>query len=250
MIPETPCPERRWLGFIKPRTYLTVPEIVMLCAMLALAWFLRQAVLSGQRAHAAHIEVMEQLTHERQEREVTDAEIEAAFSRLHILPAHEAGVIAQPLSDPVTGRLGWTNERVDNIISQLVRDEGIVLKPYRVGNDAKNPLLIGAGHNLNANGISEATARFILREDLENVRAQLQPYNFYRKSDPVRRGVLENITYAEGLGGLLTHKSMLEAAGAGDWNLAADELAGSAWCVVVGPRCERLKSQMRQGVWK
>jgi len=246
------CVDRRWLGFIKCRTYVTVPELVVILAGCTIigAWTLsvRSAYEGHEVDRQALLKVTEQLDEERESRATRDAELEATFSRLHIQPLREAGALAQPLTDSF-GRLTWTGERVDNIVSQLVRDEGIVLKPYRVGNDPKNPLLIGAGHSLNAHGISEAAARFILREDLEDVRRQLQPYGWYARADAVRRGALENIAYADGTGGLVHLDGVVDAAAAGDWKQAADRLGATSWCVATGPRCVRIRKQLEDDLW-
>lgn len=49
------------------------------------------------------------------------------------------------------------------LINDLIRDEGLKLKPYRC---TSNKLTIGIGRNLDDNGITEAEARYLLHNDL------------------------------------------------------------------------------------
>jgi lysozyme len=52
------------------------------------------------------------------------------------------------------------------LAQELLRDEGLRLKPYRCTAGA---LTIGVGRNLDARGITEAEARFMLANDMEDV---------------------------------------------------------------------------------
>ena len=47
----------------------------------------------------------------------------------------------------------------DNIKEMLIKNEGLVLQPYRCKN---NFLSLGVGRNLDANGISEDEAMYLL----------------------------------------------------------------------------------------
>ena len=58
----------------------------------------------------------------------------------------------------------------DNIKEMLIKNEGLVLQPYRCKN---NFLSLGVGRNLDANGISEDEAMFMLENDINRVVANL-----------------------------------------------------------------------------
>uniref|UniRef100_UPI00398051FD glycoside hydrolase family protein n=1 Tax=Salmonella sp. s60093 TaxID=3159721 RepID=UPI00398051FD len=56
-----------------------------------------------------------------------------------------------------------TRENYERLLDELRRDEGLRLKPYR---ESVGVLTIGYGRNLEANGITEREAGFLLRNDI------------------------------------------------------------------------------------
>lgn len=135
-----------------------------------------------------------------------------------------------------------------NIFEQLVRDEGEVLKPYR---DSRGFLTIGVGHNLDAKGISRRAVRLILEDDVADAMADLQrALPWCEQLDDARRGVLINMTFNMGIGGLLTFKRFLAHMKAGEWAAAAREILESEYAKQVGSRAKRMAIQTITGVWQ
>lgn len=131
-----------------------------------------------------------------------------------------------------------------SIEEQLVLHEGLRLKPYR---DTVGKLTIGVGRNLDDVGITRAEALFLLRNDVEEVRTQLERYPWYTQLDPVRQKVLIDMAFNLGIGGLMQFRKMLAALEAGDYGKTADEMLDSKWARQVGKRAQRLAEMMRTG---
>lgn len=123
--------------------------------------------------------------------------------------------------------------------------EGLKLKPYR---DTKGVLTIGVGRNLEAKGISQDEALFMLRNDIREAVGQLEQYDWYSKLDPIRQKVIVDMCFNLGLDGLLRFRQMIAAVEAGDFRAAADQMVNSAWYQQVGARSRRLERMMRTGI--
>lgn len=123
--------------------------------------------------------------------------------------------------------------------------EGLKLKPYR---DTKGVLTIGVGRNLEAKGISQDEALFMLRNDIREAVGQLEQYDWYSKLDPIRQKVIVDMCFNLGLDGLLRFRKMIAAVEAGDFRAAADQMVNSAWYQQVGARSRRLERMMRTGI--
>jgi len=81
---------------------------------------------------------------------------------------------------------------MDRIKEQLVRHEGLRLKPYRC---TAGKLTIGIGRNLDDSGISQSEAHIMLINDIMNCEKQLQAKipDIYDGLDEVRKSVLLNM---------------------------------------------------------
>src|SRR5262245_15035589 len=131
---------------------------------------------------------------------------------------------------------------------QLMRDEGRVLHPYK---DSVGKLTIGYGRNLDDVGISEQEAELMLDSDIQRTNIDLHAYlPWVFHLDKPRLGVLANMAFNMGIGGLLQFKKMLAAVQASDWERASAEMLDSKWAHQVGERATRLAAQMRDGVWR
>lgn len=110
-------------------------------------------------------------------------------------------------------------------------------------------LTIGYGHNLE-NGISSATAEFILKEDLERAeRAVKNSLPWWWKLADARQFVLVDMAFNMGLAGLKGFKKMLAAVEQGDYQTAAKEMLASKWAAQVGRRAVELSKIMEKGEW-
>ena len=135
---------------------------------------------------------------------------------------------------------------MDRIKEQLVRHEGLRLKPYRC---TAGKLTIGIGRNLDDCGISQSEAYIMLINDIMNCEKQLQVKipDIYNGLDEVRKSVLLNMCFNLGINGLLGFKNTLAFVKAGDWERAANNMLVSKWAKQVGRRAIELSELMRKG---
>ena len=135
---------------------------------------------------------------------------------------------------------------MDRIKEQLVRHEGLRLKPYRC---SAGKLTIGIGRNLDDCGITQSEAYVMLINDIINCEKQLQSKipDIYNGLDEVRKSVLLNMCFNLGINGLLGFKNTLAFVKAGDWERAANNMLVSKWAKQVGRRAIELSELMRKG---
>lgn len=133
----------------------------------------------------------------------------------------------------------------DTMRAELIRDEGVKLKPYR---DTVGKLTIGVGRNLDDVGISEAEAANLLDGDIERTaRALDKALPWWRNLDDVRQRVVLNMAFNMGINSLRRFKNTLAAIQAGKYEDAATGMLASKWAQQVGQRAQRLASMMRKG---
>ena len=133
------------------------------------------------------------------------------------------------------------------IEEQLIRDEGIRLKPYK---DSVGKLTIGVGRNLDDVGISQDEATLMLSNDIAAATRRIQMTLPWAASlDMVRFNVLVNMSFNLGYG-LFQFKQTLAAIEVGNWSAAAVGMLSSKWAMQVGARATRLAEQMRTGEWQ
>ena len=149
---------------------------------------------------------------------------------------------------------------LERIKEQLLRHEGLRLKPYRC---TAGKLTIGIGRNLDDCGISQTEAYVLLENDIQNCEKQLldEIPEIYNPLDEVRKSVLLNMCISIpqsrfaslrepcylGINGLLGFKNTLVFVKAGDWERAANNMLVSRWAKQVGRRAIELSELMRKG---
>lgn len=137
---------------------------------------------------------------------------------------------------------------MEQLLEQLIRHEGLELKPYKCTSDK---LTIGVGRNLQDVGITKEEALLLLKNDVENVEQQLKHYMPWSESlDPVRRAALINFVFNVGIGTALKFENAMEALKQSDYDTAAAELLDSRWSTQVGSRAQELATQIRTGNWQ
>jgi lysozyme len=136
----------------------------------------------------------------------------------------------------------------EKLAEQLLRDEGIRLKPYK---DSVGKLTIGIGRNLDDVGISKEEAEHLLANDVRSASASLlQAFPWMAGLDEVRFCALVNMAFNLGIGGLAEFRKFLAALQAGDYETAKQEMLHSHWAEQVGPRAARLAIQIESGSWQ
>lgn len=134
-----------------------------------------------------------------------------------------------------------------DIVAQLRRDEAVRHFPYT---DTVGKLTIGVGRNLTDVGLRDTEIDFLLRNDISEKATQLSSrFPWFSSIDEARRGVLLNMAFNLGLGGLLGFPKFLAAVSRSEWEVAAMEMLDSAWASQVGARAQRLAQQIRSGQW-
>lgn len=136
---------------------------------------------------------------------------------------------------------------MNKLTKQLMRDEGLRLKPYR---DTVGKLTIGVGRNLDDNGITEDEAAYLLQNDIAVSERELSRLPWFSGLDDVRKGAIINMHFNLGLPRLLTFRKMIAALDAGDYEQAANEALDSRWAEQVGDRAVRLARQIKTGEWQ
>ncbi len=133
----------------------------------------------------------------------------------------------------------------DQLRAALVADENLKLKPYR---DSQGVLTIGVGRNLDAVGISRSEAFYLLDNDIDAaVRDCAARLEWFAALDPVRQGVLVQMAFNLGIGGVLGFPVTLAAVKRGDYVAAAAGMLASKWASQTGRRAARLAAQMETG---
>lgn len=131
------------------------------------------------------------------------------------------------------------------MITELVRDEGLRLKPYQ---DSLGILTIGVGRNLRDRGITREEAYHLLQNDVADVQGDLDhALPWWRSLDEVRQRVLVNMCFNLGIDRLLGFKQTLAFVQDGRWEEAAQGMLNSAWAGQVRERASRLAEMMRTG---
>ena len=139
-------------------------------------------------------------------------------------------------------------QHIDKLLEQLIRHEGMELKPYKCTSDK---LTIGVGRNLQDVGITKEEALVLLENDVKNVEQQLKHYMPWSETlDPVRHAALINFVFNVGIGTALKFENAMAALKQSDYDTAAAELLNSRWSTQVGSRAQELAAQMRTGSWQ
>jgi lysozyme len=134
---------------------------------------------------------------------------------------------------------------MNSIVEDLVRDEGIELKPYRC---PAGRLTIGVGRNLDDVGLTKREALYLLAQDLARTEEQLDRLlPWWRSLSEARQRALVNMGFNLGIKRLLGFHDMLAALEAGEWERAAASALDSQWARQVGARAERIARLLREG---
>ena len=139
-----------------------------------------------------------------------------------------------------------TDALMNRIKTQLVRHEGLKLKPYRC---TAGKLTIGIGRNLEDRGITQKEAYAMLERDILDCEQWLidEIPDIYNNLDEVRQSVLLNMCFNLGIKGLFGFNNTLSFIAAGVWEKAANGMLASKWAKQVGRRAIELAEMMRKG---
>lgn len=140
-----------------------------------------------------------------------------------------------------------TEERELKITDLLKLHEGYSRYPYL---DSRGIQTIGIGRNLQAKGISEEEAEYLLGNDITEAIDQLkQKVHCWDGLSLVRKAVLVDMTVNLGIGGFLKFRRMIAALYNKDYEQAAKEMINSLWREQVKARAYRLAIMMSKDEW-
>jgi len=133
----------------------------------------------------------------------------------------------------------------DELRDQLIRHEGLRLKPYLC---TAGKLTIGIGRNLDDVGITKEEALHLLDNDLMRVVHEAhRHFPVIEVMDSARADIIYNMLFNMGVSRLRQFKKMWAAIEKQDWDEAAKEMLDSRWADQVGMRANELAKQMRTG---
>jgi len=127
---------------------------------------------------------------------------------------------------------------IDKLRSELARDEGLRLKPYKC---SAGYLTIGYGRNLESNGISREEADAMLDCDIAAISKDLDKNIPWWRQMPesAQRGII-NMAFNLGWSRLKHFANMLAALKSGNYLEAAQHALDSKWSFQVGDRATRI----------
>ena len=97
-------------------------------------------------------------------------------------------------------------------------------------------------------GISKAESLYLLKNDIEACKHNLEKMTWYNALDDVRKCVLIELVFNMGMSGVLLFKKMISALKDKDFARAARELLDSKWATQVGKsRRDNIAYRMRHG---
>lgn len=124
-----------------------------------------------------------------------------------------------------------------------MRHEGVRLALYEC---PAGKWTIGAGRNLEDNGISHAEAMMMLANDIARCRQEVQSAFPWSMALPrAAQDVLVNMAFNMGIGKLRGFTKMLLSLRAHNYTTAADEMLDSKWAEQVGKRATELADTVR-----
>ncbi len=135
---------------------------------------------------------------------------------------------------------------------QLRGDEGTQPCVYQ---DSLGFATIGVGRLVDKRkpgaGLRPDEITFLLNNDIDDRIDQLtRRISWFQELDPVRQGVLLNMSFQLGVEGLLGFKNTLELVRTGQYEKAAENMLLSKWAEQTPNRAKRLATQMKTGVWQ
>ena len=137
-----------------------------------------------------------------------------------------------------------TDQMLDKIQAQLIRHEGLRLKPYVC---TAGKLTIGVGRNLTDSGISKDEAMIMLRSDIADAVSDLMTLfdDFSDLPEKVQR-VLIDMRFNLGPFGFRGFRRLMACIENRNFWQAAEEMKDSRWFNQVGSRGKTLYKMMRE----
>ena len=99
-------------------------------------------------------------------------------------------------------------------------------------------------------GISPEEQIYLLKNDIEDCKFDLERYSWYTMQDDVRKGVLIEMTFNVGISGLLRFVTFIELMQKKDYVNAAKDLLSTKWAKQVGElRANNIAYRIEHGIY-
>ena len=122
---------------------------------------------------------------------------------------------------------------LDKIKEMLVRHEGMVCHVYKCSEGFET---LGVGRNLNANGISEDEAMYMLENDIKRVQEELdKSWGAWRTFPEAARMVCVDMCFQLGISGFMGFRRTRALMEMGMWLEASEEMLDSKWAKTQTP---------------
>ena len=139
---------------------------------------------------------------------------------------------------------------IEQLTRQLRRDESVRAHLYF---DSEGYATIGVGRLIDSRrggGLRDSEINLLLANDIEEVMISLRDrLPWFEALNEARQGVLANMAFNLGVGGLLGFSKTLAMVERGEYAAASVEMLDSKWARQVGRRADRLAEQMKTGRW-
>ena len=121
----------------------------------------------------------------------------------------------------------------ENIKEMLIKNEGLVCQPYHC---SAGKLTIGVGRNLDANGISEDEAMYLLENDIKRVIASLDKnWSVWRQLPIPCQEIAIDCTFQMGITGWMNFRRTRALMEMGAYLEASEEILRSKYATVDSP---------------
>ena len=117
----------------------------------------------------------------------------------------------------------------DKVVDMLKRHEGLRTFPY---NCSQGFLTCGVGRNLDANGISEEEAHYLLYNDIKKVQEELtKNWGVWRTFPEKARMVCIDMAFQMGIAGFMSFRETRKLMELGKWLEASEEVLRSRYAI-------------------
>ena len=139
---------------------------------------------------------------------------------------------------------------MSKLVEMIKRHEGVKSKVYLCSAGYET---IGVGRNISESGrgLSEDEIDYLLENDIERVKQELQDTYFWCSGlNEARRDAMVDICFNLGLTKLRGFTNALTAMSREQFDVAADEFMDSKWAKQVGMRAIRVTEMIRDGEYQ
>ncbi len=121
----------------------------------------------------------------------------------------------------------------EEVKQMLIRHEGVVCHVYKCSEGFET---LGVGRNLNANGISEDEAMYMLENDIKRVQEELdKSWGAWRTFPKAARMVCVDMCFQLGISGFMGFRRTRALMEMGMWLEASEEMLDSKWAKTQTP---------------